>query len=921
MSTFEFILPYHSDVLTKFSLNTSLDTRTSSISGAPTNQDKPNNPDFACKVSSPHAKTKASESTSLPQDHLSRVGSISRPQSTNDTPQTADQPVRMAPSETNPIADPKSTNDIPATADHSATMPRPQPNTAAIEALGQILSQVFEEATDLASLKNRMRAAERDFKLRNHEFNQWRKDHEKFPTMEEAQKRNKDSAKKALSSIEHKYAEKDADAKAKIRQVAECLFLSGVGSNDQDKQELQSKVEALENTTQSLVKQLQEHQLFIEKQRTEQLAELEVRDTNIQKLQNELATLRNTQGEFIAEIKPRLDEAHRNASKSIMQVERVGRFESNLASLSAKIPENFEVSFQTITDKVDKLNKDYQSSQNRAIEDPTSNTTKATLVNYGQRLEKVENQFKSGIGPLNTHVTSIIKEQNKIGGNLNAAIENIDSLLGRVTSLEGQDPTSTLAELRNEVNDSAQRLSNLPSNVELTELRKKLAYAESATTKVQTETNDTKKRLEIVEKRYLPHYPNDLDVSDLPHQNRDPSTPADLFNWRERLACLEKSLDAVKNQAGQSIAIANASTPTPAPEIYESLKNDIVAVVTSMQSNVDTEMGGLFDGLSSALTKVKNDVDNVPNNYVPLSSFTPITMRLDDISASVDLLTKNGRNQAANCNNWAEGLKANLVNLENILGERVDVVTHGIVNVEKRLNNINTKEMAMYILNQMDSTYPNLRSAETTLEHHKAALGLAEIRFTNIDEAIQKLATTIHTGASQYNQALREEVDDLQNQVANAKKLAKEAKDAVNMVLKPKPNDSGVLAEQLAAFRKHLDDLTEWKARQERERQNGGSPAKAAGRNAASTPVVDRASAGRGLSFVSTTSLQSSGEPLSKRRRQNGLAPPKSNGIHASPDNKKRKRAIGERGHIDDTDDPEFEPDPPTISDGGYDDE
>lgn len=63
----------------------------------------------------------------------------------------------------------------------------------------------------------------------------------------------------------------------------------------------------------------------------------------------------------------------------------------------------------------------------------------------------------------------------------------------------------------------------------------------------------------------------------------------------------------------------------------------------------------------------------------------------------------------------------------------------------------------------------------------------------------------------------------------------------------------------------------------------------------------------------SPASRHSSGEPLSKKIRPNGLAPPaKSNGVHSSSGRKRKKdHLVGE----DNSDGEDFEPDQPSISD------
>jgi hypothetical protein len=869
----------------------------------------------------------------------------------NKLPQNTDQPVTMARNAASPVADRKSTNDIPATFAQSATMPTSpsQPNAANIEVLVQGLSQLFEDVTDSVSLKFEKRAAEREFKSWNTEFDKSKKFHEKFPAMEEAQRRSKDLAKKALTSIEEKCAEKDANANARMRQLAQHLLPSG--EDNHCMQKLQTKVHSLEDTTQSLKKQLHEHQSLIEKQRTERLAELQARDTEIRKLQDQLATtfglhsledtiqslkkliekqrterlaelqardtdirklqnqlatlhehqsliekqlhehqsliekqrterlaelqaqdteirkLQNqlpTTAELVRDFKPIIEESNRNALKSRTDVER---FESILDSLSAKLPENFQASFQTICSKVEKLCKDYEQKQNKATKEPLGDTDKAVLSDCEKRLVRVERLIKDVPHTINFLLTSVIKDQEKLG-------ENIETLQRRVGCM---DTTAILAEHQSRLNDPFQRVKSF-----------------------QPEMDDSEKRLELVEKQSVHNRSEDLTVSE-PRQNGNLSAPVESCSVFEQLASLERRLADIENLSKQP-------TDAHAPPID---MNEVVALVDSMQSASNTTMARDIDELYSRLGKVEKDVDKFPNAYVSMAAFTPLTAQLHSISNSVDLLTQSERSHAAQYKQWAEDQK-DLLAKEN---ERVDAVSHGIINVEKRLNLINTKELALHIMNRMDSAYPNLRAAETTLEHHKAAIRLAESRFKGIDK----------------------EVKDLRDQNTNTKELAKEAKDAVGVVatqtkaaqdavnglLEQRPKDSEAIAHSFADIRNQLSNLSELI----KDKEAKESAAKVAGSKAA-TPIFDRASngsargrtftpvpvadrapngSGRGRSFTSPASRQSSVEPLPKKRRHNDapLAPTLAKW--------KRKRPIGEPR--DDIEDPRFEPDPPRISD------
>ena len=131
---------------------------------------------------------------------------------------------------------------------------------------------------------------------------------------------------------------------------------------------------------------------------------------------------------------------------------------------------------------------------------------------------------------------------------------------------------------------------------------------------------------------------------------------------------------------------------------------------------------------------------------------------------------------------------------------------------------LNTKDMAFFILDQMDSAYPNLRDAQNSLVEHKTSLQRAEARFVDIDKSIKALNSQLLTLASlvqqnpadiQAYQALRKEVDDLNGHVNSANRLAREAKDAIDALSKKSVDDAEVYGDKFGDICYDLEELKE----------------------------------------------------------------------------------------------------------------
>ena len=149
---------------------------------------------------------------------------------------------------------------------------------------------------------------------------------------------------------------------------------------------------------------------------------------------------------------------------------------------------------------------------------------------------------------------------------------------------------------------------------------------------------------------------------------------------------------------------------------------------------------------------------------------------------------------------------------------RSEAVEIGITNLNKRMDLLNTKDMAFYILDQMDSTYPNLRDAQNSLVEHKTSLQRADARFIDIDKSIKALSSQILTLAGQVqqnpadtqaNQALRKEVDDLSGHVSSANRLAREAKDAIDALSKKSVDDAKIYGDKFGDICYDLEELKE----------------------------------------------------------------------------------------------------------------
>ena len=933
----------------------------------------------ASEASGPHAKRKGFKKTNLHEDQPITAVLVQEPGSPND-PEVSRPSTTITANEHSmyePIRYMRSLSRDSEHSAHSSTIAETQPpksdTAAAFGIFSQILSQFIQEATDLVSLNMQKTAAKRELDNRDSEFQKGKPNHEKFPIMEEAQKRNKELAQKAYSTIEEKFVAKDGKLKSLTSQVATLILSSRLPRNDPGTHHLQKKVEKLEKTAQNLQDQLQNqllsHQLYMEKQQTER----EDSEKEKRSLRNELVSLRNSFDGFVSSIKPSFSEAQDNAAKCAIELEtlkhRNARIEKNLAELTAELPENVEVLITALSSRVDRLFSTYDQkatpTSNNIKEESIGHAMSKSLIDHGQRILNLENKVKSDIAPLTTYIKSIVDDYRKLREAFDIAQSTIEVLIGRTTALESHDTATPLLELRHEFEEASSslkavntRMSSLPSDADWADLREKIVRAENATSRVDKLSNEIdvlKKRAEAVEQQTrlsldthasAPVEPmsemehivgTDEKVANMEKQDRfDRTSPSGLVNGQN----LKLSLEAFENMEkrlrdteelikhSSSSAPAHMHSITTAPECdYDSLKGDVIAVVESMQSGSDAAMGGLIDDLDSKVKKVKEEVEKFSSIFAPKTSLANFDSRLDDFAKKVASLTQREQNTAdaikqvdGKYGQWITAHANSHVVFEKDLQERVDAVTLGIINIQKRLDLINTKDMALFILSQMESIYPNLRIADSTLEQHRISLQEVETRLAGIDYAIQGLQVRLPREEATIG-GLRDNVNSLTTRVATAEKLVKEAKDTVDNLSK---EIEAAIPKGFTDFQKELAEIKEWRDVQNKEAATF-IPAVVATRRSTMSPAVDRAisisnttppTLGRGrLKLDSPAPRQFSGEPPAKTRRDNILAPPvaaKSNGVHRGP-GRKRKRILGDGD--DDVEDVDFEPNPPAISD------
>jgi hypothetical protein len=753
------------------------------------------------------------QSAFLPDAYLdSRASTVSspRPNQPNKKSDIVSAPTvpssRSKPSE---VAVPKQTTKTAEPANETIIPQQSlQSQIDAAKEFGELFYKLIEEATDLAALKTQKGAAEKEFNRRDNDFNKTKGNHEKFPATEEVLKRSKESAKKALLSIGEKCKEKDTMLKDIVVQGTARILPRLLGSGGQDRS-LRLQVDSLEKRCQEIECQVRDQRSFIEDQRL-------ARESLDEKYK---VLLEKTSG-----YDKNIEDIKRESVKTTRTV----------SELSDRIPEDLKPKLDSLLTCIDQLEA---ANAGKAKEEPMSIAiskaladSNKTLEDYGHKLQTLDTYVRgNGTKPgLTSHISSLVGEQSAFREELNKAHLNWTSVVERVAAVENQASRLDTVE---------KKCANIPSNVELVDFRKRISILESQSNgaivdlaEVGSQLNEAKKRLDVVERQPLSDtstvekkllaeverlagLEDRLNVLEMQsHPDTSTATEKQSLTEVERLMSLEKQISIVEKARSPTTM---STIATPAVDL-EALKQECIAVVADMQSASDLLIGGDIDTLKATVKNIQADMDTRQANfYAPLSA---LPAKFDALSQSV---TENVQAHAnylkqvdTKHSNWAFGQQ----NIQQVFDNRIEAVEIGITNLDKRMDLLNTKDMAIYILDQMDSTYPSLRDAQNSLVEHKTSLQRADARFIDIEGSIEALNSQILTleglvqqnpADTQANQALRKEVDDLNGRVNTADRLAREAKDAIDALSKKSVDDAKIYGDKFGDICYDLEELKE----------------------------------------------------------------------------------------------------------------
>lgn len=614
--------------------------------------------------------------------------------------------------------------------------------------------------------------------------------------------------------------------------------------------------------------------------------------------------------------------------------------------------------------------ENYRSSEDKYLKlRDEAACAKATMVEILKSLSEDVDAAKEAVAQ--------VKEQ--IPLNLQPRLEKLDTLFERVDKF----PNLRLDIDKIKQEAAAQAKARHNDRLEAAAWDTKLSGIETRYTNVEI-------RLRALEIRPLtpPESLNTLSrMSSM--ENQTQSLSKSFSNISDRFQIMSNEILATKKKVGTlEERVTSQDDPTgieksSVPAIdFDTLKSEMLKVVEEKQAAADTVVHTIFTQLQADIKRCQNQLEHVEKKYSDMkTAYGPITavpQQMEQLKATlklgnVQLVADAAKNALDLIRSQPDllpyatiesqvlkdvDIKLEFVNkkhelLSQTVTEKLEANTDGLRSLDRRFNNINTKNQAIYILSQLESIYPDLRNTQKSLGDLVELVESQQrqdIVLNSFSDAITSLQTTVdglskaRTSSQEDEQTihtLRGKVDELtlnvgkvQGAVMNAKKEAETANERLATIEKDYAANQVEIASRMSKLRVDLDEVKDHQqplppvnqqqplrplATSSRAPGSAAIPSRSVSTSDALRPAVNPH--GFSQKPASAQRAASAQSPINKKRKLNGT--PLSHGVMpglkaANGTQRKRRHKFStdiSQLDEDDSEDSTFEPNQPTISD------
>lgn len=612
-----------------------------------------------------------------------------------------------------------------------------QDNIESAKLLGSLIGGLSEAASELTWLKREEERLNKKVLKVQEQFDKGKSQHQKYPSIYQIQSSAVLSAQKELQLISEKVKIKGLAFEKRALKSAQHTLPAIIDYAQNAKSN--TKLDSLEQSVTLLLKERDDQNRRIQELQTKLQAnvERESKDTE--------AT-----GDLITQFNQRLDvqqkrvqEATETAKTTRSELEKFitrndfQELEGQVTVANATI-ENVSKSINDLKTEVFEIKGDATSQGNQMDDIHGALTQKGskfdemsvTLTQYGTRFEAVDkilDTVKADTDNLKTKLDNVdIRVTNQASG-----IDSVNDMLTQhSTKFDGiETDIAKLSDLGQVATYSNTKSTATAPKEEFSELSAKVISVESTIEIHESKLKNLGLRTSDVQEirgavKDLRDFKSAIEVSILPAMDRR------VGDAEEQLKRLRRRLDKANNKS-----TTTSPSPAPAPVTLTPIARNSVAnsrdsprpVDASFLSKISTlerKVQSLEDGQGSLLETAGAFVEETLEQMKSqVNGLDTAIMELSGKSDSMDNRLNAIANDAAIMRQAAENDRANLpafilshtatrtANLLVPLKADLEAVSHSQDNLQQRVNNINTQEMAQSMMHQFGTVYPHLANA------------------------------------------------------------------------------------------------------------------------------------------------------------------------------------------------------------------
>ncbi|KAH6717621.1 hypothetical protein BKA61DRAFT_670043 [Leptodontidium sp. MPI-SDFR-AT-0119] len=755
------------------------------------------------------------------------------------------------------------------------------PSLTMAQLLAQSIKKIIDEVTDVSSLKYRRNTAVAKLDKAKAEFEKFRDHHEKFPSIKETQNNAKKVAEKEYKKANHQLESKDSSLQQLAVHVAEQIIPSILGgvSNSQEQQNTQDRIDALESTCQKYDQLLRDQKSYLEENMKAAAQESE-------RKYNAMAEDLRLLQEEVAKQKPRQDRFFQRQNEFAIATQNMtkilGVAKEDIAALaSIQIPSDLNQQLQKLSE-LDQLRAKVQAVEERSTTTDSGLTNLTTNVNtlgnsvdtlqktleardvVGQTLAEEQDNLRGTVSGIDSRIGAV---EGKL-----LDTEELDMLKQRMTRIETAPPLSVakptmdpaivaqMASLEEKIESMSSQLAKLEDQNGVLNLKATMdqfgtTLATTVDRLAQMETQA--KTLEAVQKKVKPQaqqstspnvavYESWLAAVEESHRSVAPNSSIErrisaleqkwgqttqqkasnetepANNLPEQVLKLQEDLASVQSSVDVMLEITGATVKEIVDEELAHIKPRLAAVEVSLktieecQESIQTSVNSLQESqrYSADQIQAQNQVIlDAKNSMVGAAAGNAIDIiRAQDIFAPASL---------------DEKFTSSLNSVNKSLMEHIEANSQATGNLQQRMDNLNTSEVLLAMVDNINQTYPSLRSSEMALQSHGSQLSTLDLRIKALQKQVEEVresrqapvsvASTSPAPPKQDDGTLKRiriELDELSKDTIRLQRLERDVtafKGETSTVLAGIDRQTTVLSEELATtffeFKNSGEDL------------------------------------------------------------------------------------------------------------------